>query len=51
MGYAYTLVTMPQGYIVISPQGWVVMPMGFEIAGDLGNDRFANLLPSDWKRD
>lgn len=51
MGYAYTLVTMPQGYIVISPQGWVIMPMGFEIAGDLGSDRFANLLPSDWKRD
>jgi len=51
MGYAFTLITMPQGYIVISPQGWVVMPMGFEIAGDLGNDRFANLLPSDWKRD
>lgn len=51
MGYAYTLVTMPQGYIVISPQGWVIMPMGFEIAGDLGNDRFANLLPSDWQRD
>jgi hypothetical protein len=49
--YAYTLITMPQGYIVISPQGWVVMPMGFEIAGDLGSDRFANLLPSDWKRD
>ncbi|MPR34220.1 carboxypeptidase-like regulatory domain-containing protein [Cytophagaceae bacterium SJW1-29] len=51
MGYAYTLITMPQGYIVISPAGWVVMPMGFEIAGDLGNDRFANLLPSDWKRE
>jgi hypothetical protein len=51
MGYAYTLITMPQGYIVISPQGWVVTPMGFEIAGDLGNDRFANLLPSDWQRD
>ena len=51
MGYAYTLITMPQGYIVISPQGWVIMPMGFEIAGDLGNDRFANLLPSDWQRD
>jgi hypothetical protein len=49
--YAYTRITMPQGYIVISPQGWVVMPMGFEIAGDLGNDRFANLLPSDWQRD
>lgn len=51
MGYAYTLITLPQGYIVISPQGWVVMPMGFEIAGDLGSDRFANLLPSDWRRD
>ncbi len=51
MSYAYTLITLPNGYIVINPQGWVVMPMGFEIAGDLGNDRFANLLPSDWKRD
>lgn len=51
MGYAYTLITLPQGYLVISPQGWVVMPMGFEIAGDLGSDRFANLLPSDWQRE
>jgi len=51
MPYAYTQITFPQGYIVITPQGWVVMPMGFEIAGDLGNDRFANLLPADWKRD
>jgi hypothetical protein len=51
MPYAFTVITMPQKHIVISPQGWVVMPMGFEIAGDLGNDRFANLLPSDWQRD
>ncbi|MCF0073256.1 carboxypeptidase-like regulatory domain-containing protein [Dyadobacter sp. CY261] len=51
MPYAYTQITFPQGYMVTTPQGWVVMPMGFEIAGDLGNDRFSNLLPSDWKRD
>jgi len=51
MGYAYTQITLPQGYMVITPQGWVVMPMSFEIAGDLGNDRFSSLLPSDWKRD
>jgi hypothetical protein len=51
MPFSYTQITMPQGYIVVTPQGWVVMPMGFEIAGDLGNDRFANLLPADWKRD
>jgi hypothetical protein len=51
MGYAYTQITMPHGYIVITPQGWVVTPMNFEIAGDLGNDRFSSLLPSDWKRD
>ncbi|MEO6284914.1 MAG: carboxypeptidase-like regulatory domain-containing protein [Dyadobacter sp.] len=51
MGYAYTQITLPQGYMVVTPQGWVVMPMGFEIAGDLGNDRFSSLLPADWKRD
>lgn len=51
MPYAYTQITLPQGYMVITPQGWVVMPMGFEIAGDLGNDRFSSLLPADWKRD
>jgi hypothetical protein len=51
MAYAYTQITFPQGYIVITPQGWVVMPMGFEIAGDLGNDRFSSLLPADWIRD
>ncbi|WP_221390753.1 carboxypeptidase-like regulatory domain-containing protein [Dyadobacter sp. NIV53] len=51
MPYSYTQITLPQGYIVITPQGWVVMPMGFEIAGDLGNDRFSTLLPADWKRD
>jgi hypothetical protein len=51
MPFAYTQITMPQGYIVITPQGWVVMPMGFEIAGDLGSDRFSTLLPADWRRD
>jgi hypothetical protein len=51
MPYTYTQITFPQGYMVTTPQGWVVMPMGFEIAGDLGNDRFSNLLPADWKRD
>ena len=51
MPYAYTKITLPQGYIIITPTGWVVMPMGFEVAGDLGNNRFANLLPADWKRD
>lgn len=51
MPYSYTQINMPQGYMVVTPQGWVVMPMGFEIAGDLGNDRFANLLPADWKRE
>lgn len=51
MPYAYTQITMPQGYMVVTPQGWVVMPMGFEIAGDLGNDRYSTLLPADWKRD
>ncbi|WP_373511888.1 carboxypeptidase-like regulatory domain-containing protein [Persicitalea sp.] len=51
MPYAYSLITLPQGYAVISPQGWVVVPMGMEVGGDLANDRFANLLPSDWQRD
>jgi hypothetical protein len=37
--------------MVITPSGWVSIPMGFEIAGDLGNDRFSSLLPADWKRD
>jgi hypothetical protein len=50
MSHPHTMITLPKGYIVISPKGWVVMPMGFEIAGDLGSDRFANLLPADWKR-
>ncbi|PWJ58286.1 carboxypeptidase-like protein [Dyadobacter jejuensis] len=48
---AYTQITLPNGYFIITPEGWVVMPMGFEIAGDLGSDRFSNLLPADWKRD
>lgn len=51
MPYAYTQIKFPQGYSVITPQGWVVMPMGFEIAGFLGNDRYSTLLPADWKRD
>lgn len=49
--YAYSRITMPQGFIVITPEGWVSMPMGNEIAGALGRDRFANLLPADWKKD
>jgi len=49
MPYAYTQIKFPQGYCVITPAGWVVMPMGFEIAGYLGNDRYSTLLPADWK--
>jgi len=51
MPHPFTQITFPNGYIVITPQGWVSMPMGFEIAGDLGKDRFSSLLPADWKRD
>ena len=51
MPYAYTQITLPKGYMVITPQGWVSMPMGFELAGDLGKDRFSSLLPADWNRD
>lgn len=51
MPYAYTQITLPRGYMIITPEGWVVMPMAFEIAGDLGNDRFSTLLPADWVRD
>jgi hypothetical protein len=51
MPHPFTQIAFPSGYIVITPQGWVVMPMGFEIAGDLGKDRFSSLLPADWKRD
>ncbi|SKB55480.1 carboxypeptidase-like regulatory domain-containing protein [Dyadobacter psychrophilus] len=51
MPYAYTQITLPQGYMVITPSGWVSIPMGFEIAGDLGNDRFSSLLPADWKKE
>jgi hypothetical protein len=49
MPYAYSLIALPQGYAVITPQGWVVAPMGMEVSGYLSNDRFANLLPSDWQ--
>ncbi len=48
---AYTQITLPKGYFVITPAGWVVMPMGFELAGHMGSDRFANLLPADWQAD
>ena len=51
MSFGFTQITLPQGYFVITPQGWVIAPMGFELAGDLGNNRFSSLLPADWKRD
>jgi hypothetical protein len=51
MPHPFTQISFPSGYAVITPQGWVVMPMGFEIAGDLGKDRFSSLLPADWKKD
>ncbi len=51
MPYAYSLITLPQGYAVITPQGWVSVPMGMEVGGDLASDRFADLLPSDWERE
>ncbi|WP_229217233.1 carboxypeptidase-like regulatory domain-containing protein [Dyadobacter luteus] len=50
MPHPFTQISLPNGYAVITPQGWVVMPMGIEIAGDLGKDRFSSLLPADWKR-
>jgi hypothetical protein len=49
MPYAYSLIALPQGYAVITPQGWVVAPMGMEVSGYLSNDRFATLLPADWQ--
>ena len=49
MPYAYSLISLPQGYAVITPQGWVVAPLGMEVGGYLANDRFATLLPSDWQ--
>lgn len=51
MPYAFTKITLPNKYMVITPQGWVVMPNGFEVAGDLGMQRFSNLLPADWKKE
>lgn len=49
MPYVYTQITFPAGHIVITETGWVVLPMGYEIAGYLGNDRYSTLLPADWK--
>ncbi|KAA0989504.1 carboxypeptidase-like regulatory domain-containing protein [Dyadobacter aurulentus] len=51
MPFSYTQINFPSGYMVVTPQGWVVMPMGYQISGELGKDRFANLLPADWKRE
>lgn len=51
MPFAYTQITLPEGFMVTTPQGWVVMPMGLHISGDLGNNRFSHLLPADWSRD
>jgi len=51
MPFSYTQINFPSGYMVVTPQGWVAMPMGYQISGELGKDRFANLLPADWKRE
>ena len=51
MPYAQSAIHLPQGYAVITPLGWVVVPMGLEISGDLSSDRFATLLPADWVRE
>jgi hypothetical protein len=47
--YAYSLLILPQGRALITDDGWVSQPMGFEIRGDMSSDRLGNLLPSDWK--
>jgi hypothetical protein len=48
MPYVYSQITFPAGHIVITETGWVVLPMGYEIAGHLGQDRHSTLLPADW---
>lgn len=49
MPYAYTEITLPAGFMVITTNGWVVTPMQNTIAGYLGNDRLSSLLPADWE--
>ncbi len=51
MPYAQSVIHLPQGYAVITLQGWLVVPMGIEIGGDLASNRFATLLPADWVRE
>lgn len=49
MPYAYSEVRLPAGFMVITTNGWVVIPMQNTIGGYLGNDRLSSLLPADWE--
>jgi len=51
MPYAYSVMTLPQGYAVVTVDGWIAQPNGMEVRGHLSRDRLSILLPADWQPD
>lgn len=49
MPYQYSVIKLPQKFIVVTNQGWVVEPRGLMVEGHLSSDRLGTLLPADWK--
>lgn len=49
MPYQYSEIKLPQNFVVVTNQGWVVEPRGLMVEGHLSSDRLGTLLPADWK--
>lgn len=51
MPYAYSVLTLPRGWMLITTDGRVPRPEGMVMRGYLGDDRLSSLLPDDWRPD
>jgi hypothetical protein len=49
MPYQYSEIFLPQRFMVVSEQGWIVEPRGVTVEGFLSRDRLGTLLPADWQ--
>jgi hypothetical protein len=49
MPYAYSVLTLPRGQMLVTTDGRVPRPEGMVMRGYLGNDRLSSLLPDDWR--
>ncbi|MGF7215323.1 hypothetical protein GGR92_001463 [Spirosoma lacussanchae] len=47
--YAYSQLTLPQGWSQLATDGLITVPNGLEASGSLADDRLSTQMPADWK--